>query len=224
MKITFLGTGAADWDINQHKDWKGFRRNSSALIDDVLLIDPNGDALDALATFNKNPDDIKYIINTHPHRDHFNENTVSALTSATFYPLTAGESITLGKYTITSMPSNHATAKWSMHFIIDDGVSKLFYALDGAWLTYNEYTTIKNTSIDYAVFDGTIGDVPGDFRIFEHNNLNMVLEMKQTLKPYIKRFCISHLARTLHEEHEIVAQKMKAHEVEVAYDGYETEF
>ena len=52
----------------------------------------------------------------------------------------------------------------------------------------------------------------------------MVLEMKHTLKQYIKRFCISHLARTLHEDHDVVAQKMKAHDVEVAYDGYETEF
>ena len=29
MKITFLGTGAADWNINEHRDVKDFRRNSS---------------------------------------------------------------------------------------------------------------------------------------------------------------------------------------------------
>lgn len=223
MKITFLGTGAADWNMSEHKGWKGFRRNSSALIDDVLLIDPNGDVLDALETFNKDKNAIKYVINTHRHSDHFNENTLSAL-SATFFPLSAGERVKIGKYTVTALPANHPTVKWPVHFIIDDGKSKLFYGLDGAWLTYDEYVAIKNTSIDYGVFDATIGDVPGDFRIFEHNNLNMVLEMKHTLKQYIKRFCISHLARTLHEDHDVVAQKMKAHDVEVAYDGYETEF
>ena len=52
----------------------------------------------------------------------------------------------------------------------------------------------------------------------------MVLEMKKTLEPYIERFCISHLARTLHSSHEDVAENMKKYNVEVAYDGYETEF
>ena len=62
MKITFLGTGAADWNRAEHGTWEGFRRNSSALIDDCLLIDPGPDVLDALAVFNKKPEDIRYII------------------------------------------------------------------------------------------------------------------------------------------------------------------
>ena len=37
MKILFLGTGAADYTGNE----KELRRNSSALIDDIILIDPN---------------------------------------------------------------------------------------------------------------------------------------------------------------------------------------
>ena len=70
MKITFLGTGAADWNFNDHKDVKGFRRNSSALVDDCLLIDPNADVFDALSNFGKDENNIKYIINTHWHGDH----------------------------------------------------------------------------------------------------------------------------------------------------------
>jgi len=40
MKITFLGTGAADWPLQREEKMKEFRRLSSALIDGVLLIDP----------------------------------------------------------------------------------------------------------------------------------------------------------------------------------------
>lgn len=40
MKLHFLGTGAADWDINNPRDDINFRRYSSLLVDDTLLIDP----------------------------------------------------------------------------------------------------------------------------------------------------------------------------------------
>ena len=40
MKFIFLGTGAADWPIQKREDMSEFRRLSSALIDDTLLIDP----------------------------------------------------------------------------------------------------------------------------------------------------------------------------------------
>ena len=38
MKITFLGTGAADWPMERVEGMTEFRRFSSALIDDVLLL------------------------------------------------------------------------------------------------------------------------------------------------------------------------------------------
>ena len=87
---------------------------------------------------------------------------------------------------------------------------------------YDEVSAIKSNYIDLAVFDATIGDVSGDHRIFEHNNLNMVVEMKTSLEKYIKRVCISHMARTLHTSHAELSDRMKAHGIEVAFDGFET--
>ena len=66
-----------------------------------------------------------------------------------------------------------------------------------------------------------LGDCPGDYRIFEHNNLNMVAEMKATLAPYVRRFFISHMARTLHTSHELLCSRMAPLDIEVAYDGLE---
>ena len=223
MKITFLGTGAADWNRAEHGTWEGFRRNSSALIDDCLLIDPGPDVLDALAVFNKKPEDIRYIINTHKHGDHYREETIKALSGAVFCPMVYGEEKQIGKYTVTALKANHSTCDEAVHFIISDGEKNLFYGLDGAWLMYDEVAAIKEKGIDFAVLDATIGDVPGDYRIFEHNNLNMVLEMKQSLENYIKRFCISHMARTLHGTQKELEEKLKPHGIIAAFDGFETE-
>ena len=223
MKITFLGTGAADWDVKLHKEFCGFRRNSSALIDDCLLIDPGPCVPDALETFGKNPDKIKFILNTHLHIDHFNEQTVASLKSATFYPMTEGETRAIGKYTVTALKANHSTCNTAVHFLISDGDKTLFYGLDGAWLLNDEVAAIKKNGVDLAVIDATSGNKPGDFRIFEHNNLAMVIEIKATLDNYIKRFFISHMARTLHDGHDELVEQMKKHGIEVAYDGYETE-
>ena len=104
-----------------------------------------------------------------------------------------------------------------------DKSKKLFYGLDSAWLLYDEIKAIKEKHIDLAVLDGTIGNAEGDYRIFEHNNLRMIREMKLTLNPYVDRFAISHMARTLHEPQEVLAAEMANYEIEVAFDGWETE-
>ena len=78
MKIQFLGTGAADYD-ESHRHLSGYRRNASALIDGALLIDPGPCVFDALEAFGVRAEDIRYVINTHPHSDHFNKETLAAL-------------------------------------------------------------------------------------------------------------------------------------------------
>jgi phosphoribosyl 1,2-cyclic phosphodiesterase len=223
MNITFLGTGAADWSFKDHRDLVGFRRNSSLLIDDCLLIDPGRDVPNALETFGKRAEDVLYIINTHRHGDHYCQATVDALEHAEFYPFCAGEEKKIGKYTVTALSANHSTCKGAVHFLVSDGEKRLFYGLDGAWLLYDEVAAIQNGGVDLAVLDATVGERVGDYRVFEHNNLNMVLEMKASLDKYVKKFVISHMARTLHSSHEELAAKMAAHGVEVAFDGLELE-
>ena len=79
MKLLFLGTGAADWDIKSPVREEGFRRFTSTLVDRILLIDPGPCVLEALDTFGVNQNGIKYIINTHSHSAHYNKETVGAL-------------------------------------------------------------------------------------------------------------------------------------------------
>lgn len=227
VKITFLGTGAADWKPI-HKDLEGYRRYSSALVDDCLLIDPGPSVPEALETFGKNANKIKYMINTHSHDDHYKKETVEYLSGAEFIHFAPGDKKVLGNYTVIAVKANHKAfgdtvyLGEAVHFIISDGEKKLFYGLDGAWLLYDEVQTIKKEGVDYAVLDATIGDVPGDYRVFEHNNLNMVIDMKLSLEKHVKRFCICHMARTLHGTQKELSERMAPYGIEVAYDGYET--
>lgn len=223
MKLLFLGTGAADWSMEEHKSLPGFRRNSSALVDDCLLIDPGPHVPDALEAFARDGAAVRYALNTHRHSDHYAAQTMERLTNATFVPMAAGEMKSVGPYTVCAVRANHGTCPEAVHFLISDGEKTLFYGLDGAWLLYDEVAAIQKSGVDFAVLDGTIGNAPGDYRIFEHNNLTMVLEMQKTLAPYVKRFCISHMARTLHGTQQELEAYMQGQGVEVAFDGYETE-
>ncbi len=223
MKLLFLGTGAADWpfDLTQNAGRDEFRRLSSALVDDTLLIDPGPHVFDAMAAFGKDPAAVKYIINTHSHRDHFSPETVErfAALGAKFVRLTAGETMPLGDYTVSAYTANHGTCADAVHFLITDGDRTLFYGLDSAWLLYEEVQAIIKAKPQLAVLDATVGFIDGDYRVFEHNNLLMVLEMQKTLAPHVERFCISHMARTLHTDHKTLCEQMAPYGVIVACDG-----
>lgn len=220
MKILFLGTGAADYTGNE----KEFRRNSSALIDDIILIDPNSYVLDAIKEYNVDISKIKYILNTHKHSDHYNEDTLNYLVSkgAIFIETKPDDIIDLGKYRILAFRGNHTVP--TCHFIIEYEDKRMFYGLDGGWLLHEEVNAIWKKGVDLAVFDATVGFVEGDYRIFEHTSLNMILDMKKSINTAIKRYVISHMAYTLHTDHKTLEAEMKKHGIITAYDGLEINF
>ena len=219
MKLTFLGTGSADWKPSDKDTRTDYRRNTSLLIDDTLLIDPGPTAIDGMQFANKSPDGVRFILNTHKHSDHYNIATVNALENATLVPMRAGEIKTVGKYTVTAFPANHAVS--TVHFLICDGDRTLFYGLDGAWLLYEEFQAIKKANVDLAILDATLGEGSGDYRVFEHNSLAMVKELKASLAPYVKRFLITHVSKNLSYPHGELVALTEPHGIEVAFDGME---
>ena len=145
------------------------------------------------------------------------------------YPLLNGASQGTGAvHGIEAFRGNHGTSVDCLHYLICDGTSRMYYAMDSAWLLYPEYRKIRalakeGTPVDYMVIDATVG-WDGDYRIFEHNDLSMVLHMMKTLSPYLKKVCISHMARTLHTDHRSLVAMMKPYGIDVAYDGWTVEF
>ena len=90
MKIEFLGTGAADWKIEKRKEGEFWRRCSSVLINDELLIDPGPHIFDYAEKTGRSDifGGVKAMILTHSHSDHLNVATacrIHELTGAILY-------------------------------------------------------------------------------------------------------------------------------------------
>ena len=218
MKLTFLGTGAADWN---GPDARGeYRRLTSTLIDEGLLIDVTHTVDDMI----QNPSAITDVLFTHSHSDHYDPDALRALAPVRVYaheswageitgegltviPLTIGVSVQVGDFTVTPMPSNHSTERdyeTTLHYLIEKNGRTLLYATDGAWLLNKEHKIIGKKVLDAVVFDATIGDMaPGDYRIFEHNSIDMVRLMTDTMfkTGRLRKNApvyLTHMARTLH--------------------------
>ena len=82
MKITFLGTAAATsyplafcrcrfCNIARERGGKDFRKRSSVIINHDLLIDMGPDVVPASFSHGKSIADIRYLLQTHCHSDHF---------------------------------------------------------------------------------------------------------------------------------------------------------
>jgi len=223
MKLLFLGTGAANWSSGLEEKPEFFRRDSSALIDGELLIDPGTSVLEALDTFCCDKTKIKYIINTHPHEDHFSPKTVEKLSEngAELVEFKVGETKKLGKYTISAYKGNHAAAP-TVHFLISDGEREVYYGLDGSWLMPDIFHELLDRRTNAVILDGTQGF--GEYRgIFEHNNMGMIVEMASVLNKYVDKVWISHISRKSQPDHETLVSEMSKYNVYVAYDGLEIE-
>ncbi len=240
MKLTFLGTGAADWN---GPDERGeYRRFTSTLLDGRLLIDVTKTVLDEMP----DPAAITDVFFTHSHNDHFDMDALRALSPCRVYaheswageiagegltvvPLSVGKPVEAAGFTVIPMPSNHSTARaneTTLHFLLEKDGRRLLYATDGAWLINGEHHIIGKKTLDAAVFDATIGDGhEGDFRIFEHNSIDMIRLMLKTLYKTGRLregapVYLTHLARTLHADQATLERQTEAPFV-VCFDGME---
>ena len=56
-----------------------------------------------------------------------------------------------------------------------------------------------------------------------HNTIAMVEIMMHTLRPYSDRFMVSHMARTLHTDHDTLEARLAPLEIVPAYDDMTVE-
>lgn len=257
MKLTFLGTGAADWDINAFDPALPFRRFSGTLINDDLLIDP-GPHIFHFAEHNGTPrmfDNIKSIIVTHSHADHFNAETVSRLcvdrdcvlwgdpvcrirlvkalgeetvSRITFKETSLRETYDVGGYEVTVLRANHVTEypeETARMYLIRQGGRTLWWTGDSAWVPTESWNIIRDCPVNTAVMELTCGETaPDDWRIFEHNTPDMLELMLKMFRKYDRfapdvKYYVTHMARTLHTDHETLKSTLAPLGVTPAYDG-----
>lgn len=261
MKLTFLGTGAADWDINAYTPDAPFRRFQSALVDDSLLIDP-GPHIFHFAEQNGTPemfDNVRNIIVTHTHADHFNAETVRKLCigrdctlwgdyvcrkrlikalgvdeamRVRFFETSLRTTYNIGGYEITVMRANHVTEypeETARMYLIKKENRILWWSGDSAWVPTESWNIIKDQPVNTVVLELTCGETaPDDWRIFEHNTLDMLKLMLKMFRKYDRfapdvKYYTTHMARTLHTDHETLKSTLSSLGVTPAEDGMSIE-
>lgn len=239
MKLHFLGTGAADWqgpnEIGEYRRW------TSTLVGGKMLIDMTMKILDQIA----DPGAITDVFFTHSHDDHFDLDALRKLAPCRVYAhkswagTIAGDGLevvalqigipvkTVCGYAVIPMPSNHSTGneeETTLHYLIEGEGKRILYATDGAWLLNQEHHIIGKKVLDAAIFDATIGDgFDGDYRVFEHNSIDMVRLMVKTFQKTGRLregapVYLTHMARTLHASQKEVEARLEKPFI-ACYDG-----
>lgn len=209
MTITFIGTGAADWDWGAMPP--GTRGSTATLVGGSCLIDAGPTVMRGLAEAGVDPGAIADIVVTHSHQDHFRPETIAALSDARGgnlrvwaapeaiqalggiqcdkRPLCAGARFECGDLRYTALPSNHATGnirEQTFHFLIEDGQTTILYALDGAWILAKAQDilgrTLAGRKLDAVIWDATCGPSPAGWRYAAHNDLAMIDAMRADME------------------------------------------
>ena len=213
MKLTFLGTGAADWDINAFTPDAPHRRFQSALIDDSLLIDP-GPHIFHFTQHNGTPnllDNVKNIIVTHSHRDHFDAQSVARLCAGKdctvwadpmcrqklinilgedvvatikFNPISLRQTYTIGDYTITTLRANHATEfpeEAARMYLIGKDDRLLWWTGDSAWVPTESWNIIKTQPVNTVAIELTCGETSPDDWRIFEHNTPDMLKLMLTM-------------------------------------------
>jgi len=258
VELLFLGTGAADWPYKYPPAEKQLARGevrglSSLLVNGNILIDCGPTVLDAMKRYEVNPAAITDIVLTHTHDDHYQRDTVLAITNSKdtglsrlrFWanpealklvpdsnriekcPVVIGEAFEINGVEFTGLESNHhvdSSKEKCLIYLIEGFEKNILYATDSSWLLKSTWLYLQKKKLDAVIWDATIGEKVGDYRIFEHNDLSMIRHMNETLKnrKVLKpdaKIILTHMARTLHPEHNQLEEKLLPEGLIPAYDG-----
>lgn len=202
MKLLFLGTGAAGSKRKYEYEIEGnMRRCSSLLLDENVVIDVAKQSFDYATKLGVNTSLITDVFISHTHSDHYNKeaflNWVNAakgkinvwcskkivselelsekeLERVNVCPIEDMDEFEAAGMHVVALPANHASGK-AQHFIFEKDGKRLFYGLDGGWVSADEWRYLFTNEL---IFDAMILDAtfmsrdPVSYRgMGEHNNV-----------------------------------------------------
>ena len=253
IEILFLGTGAADWPVPYcpgpgEAQAGAVRGLSSVLVDGRVLIDFGATVPDAIRHFGVDANRITDILLTHAHADHCNQEALECLISqrgdtvglwahptalaklgdvdgVCRHAVEVGETFELPSVTATVMAANHDLKdEIAVHYLLQKPGISLLYATDCAWFARPTWTQLRELNLDAIIWDATCGETQGDWRIFEHNSIDMIHIMRQTLMKEgvlspASQVYLTHMSKGLCAPHEEMTKRLVPKGLIPAHDG-----
>ena len=210
LEVRFLGTGAANYDWRRLGE-PGIRGSASTLLDRRVLLDCGTTGWENLSRFGIDPAALTDLVVTHSHSDHFCPEAIARVLAArgnapplaihappqalamlagtptgyAGHPVRAGDVFHAGGFGFAALPANHMIEEnpeeETLHYLVETPAGRLLYAVDGAWMTTRARKLIGDKRLDLAIWDATMAD-PGDYRVFEHCDLDMIAAMTNALR------------------------------------------
>lgn len=79
---------------------------------------------------------------------------------------------------VTALPANHVAGpkEQPLHYLFEKNEQVLFYGCDGGWFRCDtwQYMRRKGVVCTAMILEATVGELPGNFRIAEHNTIPML--------------------------------------------------
>ena len=204
MRLIFLGSGTAGAKLCPNAEIKaGQRRCTSVMIDGSILVDVALQSFDQANSLGLDVSLVTDVFISHTHRDHYMKEALLSYARASrgkinlhchvssvhalnitdeekelvnVCPHELFDIVEYGGARVTVLPANHMVDDdCPVHYIFEKDGKSLFYGLDGAWFCARTWEYMrKNTHLDAAILDSTVGDDAGNFRIGTHNTVPML--------------------------------------------------
>lgn len=240
--------------LDEDKMLDGMRRYSSMLINGEILVDLAPQSIGYAEHLGLDLGKIKYLFISHTHSDHYSKAALYALLShidgkltilchedavaalglsddvaekIEIIPLTCLKPVSLQGFDVMPLRSNHLvenSPEQCLHYIFDIGGKKLFYGCDGAWFCADTWEHMRTLKFDAMIFDATVGDYDGDYRLGTHNSIPMLRMIATALKENNMLnpdavLIADHLAKTLHAPEKKTRKMFKKFGMLTAFDG-----
>jgi adenosylcobinamide kinase/adenosylcobinamide-phosphate guanylyltransferase len=217
VEVTLLGTGAADGWPNAFcgcascavaRDTGEIRSQSSALVDDVLLLDCGPETPRQAVRAGRSLARVHSILVTHAHPDHFDPAALVYRSWVTDMPVEvvgpasvldacehwiapgndritltavkAGQQLQVGAHLVTVLPARHAQPGTAVLYVVEQGGRRLLYATDTGPLGHRDLEPLSGQPCDLVLLEETFGDRP--VPAADHLNLRTFAETVELLR------------------------------------------
>ena len=207
ISLRFLGTGGLGSVRVRNKLSKEYRRFSSLLIDEKIIIDPSEDVFELIESFKLDDllDGVTDVLITHSHPDHFSVSAIEKLAERKSIRVYASASVKqdviglknveyreiysfalqkIGDFSVLPLPSNHfsdSKDEVALNFLLERDEKTVFYGLDGAFINPLAFEILKEVKLSAVILDCALGLEPYSSASVNHNNLCAVFAIRDIL-------------------------------------------